>query len=192
MQEFDHAMRPSSQAIDTSVHHCSKDNVSILAKNTYTITNSIKSDTTVEQFKKLLPHDYDLMSGGRCGWNVCGSASVVNNTEVLKYLITQEPRLLNHGNTFGQTPLMCAVMYGSIECVKILIELGADVNCCTRLSSFDSKLGGIPDGATPLYVSLCMNKKYPEIAKILINHGGLLLPLASDTEIKRYRELMTG
>ena len=57
--------------------------------------------------------------------------SEVNDIEGLRKTISDEPNLvkiLNNGDLHGFTPLLLASSHGSLDCLKLLIRNGANVN----------------------------------------------------------------
>jgi hypothetical protein len=153
-------------------------------EDAYTMTNRISIATTVKGFKRGT-QGFDLMSGGKCGWNVCGAAATKNNPELIEYLVGQEPLLLEHPNEFGWTPLFCAVDGSAYEAACKLVELGAGVNVVT---SGDCDSGGIRivRGTSPLHHALRVNSA--DIAQLLIEHGGLVSPALTDAQRKTAEE----
>jgi len=128
--------------------------------NAYSITNAIKTNTTVDEFKAMIPKDYDIKSGGRCGWNVLGTAASVGNVELVKYILeTYGKVLVDLGNEFGMTPLFCAAK-GSIcvnkriEVAKVLLDNGADINAGMTYSCGSSDYGDSNEGDTPLFAAI--------------------------------------
>jgi ankyrin repeat protein len=174
-------MKFSANISRTKIVNADVDKVTCMALDAYSMTNSISSTTTVKRFKKCVG-DYNLMSGGRCGWNVCGSAANKNNPELIEYMVGVEPKLLDHPNEFGWTPLFCAVNGGALEAVCKLVELGAGVNIVTTSWCGNSREGPTDRNTSPLYHAL--HKKQAEIARFLIAHGGLVSPAMSEEELK--------
>jgi ankyrin repeat protein len=70
-------------------------------------------------------------------WNLLFWASLCQNDEVLRYLLTKNGININPVDTTGYTPLHLAAFHGRIACVKALIEHGADL---TRKSNFGETL----------------------------------------------------
>jgi ankyrin repeat protein len=93
-----------------------------------------------------------------------------NDIEAVKKLLDEKPQLLEETNTFGMTPLMRAVsaMERSVECIKVLIEAGADVNAKTY------------EGYTPLHCAVdingpsCRGEMPSQIMRLLVNAGAQL------------------
>jgi ankyrin repeat protein len=64
-----------------------------------------------------------------------------NKPDVIDNLLSKEKQLLNTQDQVGQTPLMAAVMAGSLEAADMLLKLGAD------------PLIGEVDGYTPMHAA---------------------------------------
>ncbi len=84
-----------------------------------------------------------------------------NNLEELRNLLLQNPSLVHTDDSSGTKPLHSAVKGNSIQCVKLLIEKGADVNARNR------------DGATAIF-----SVSRVDIAKILVENGADLNTVA--------------
>ena len=61
-------------------------------------------------------------------WNVLFWACLSDTDEVLKYLLTIKGLNINAVDTTGYTPLHLAAFHGKLNCVKLLVESGADLN----------------------------------------------------------------
>lgn len=139
----------------------------------YRITNAIKTNTTVDRFKEIIPDDFDIKSGGRCGWNCLGIAAEKGNVELVKYILeTYGKDIIDLGNEFGMTPLYCAAenrgtinVDKRIEVAKILLDNGADINAGMTCSCSDSDYGDLREGDTPLFAAIRSRKN--EIEKNL-------------------------
>ena len=111
------------------------------------------------------------------GLTVLHLASGKNNVEALRLLLAH-PTLtcLNARDSNGNTPLMAAVSYGSIHCVKLLLEKpGIDVNISTKDNS-----DGEPYGQTALHLAYV--KDSLEILRLLLDHPTLACLNAKDSE----------
>ncbi|KAK2010072.1 ankyrin [Colletotrichum eremochloae] len=87
-------------------------------------------------------------------------------------------RLLAAGADPGAPPLICAAGYGRLQCMRILLEHGADA--CA-----DSKKG------TPLYV-LCRFSGVAEGCRLLIGKGAEPNQFYTDKEMLLHRAMRTG
>lgn len=82
------------------------------------------------------------------GWNqtLLHYCAKEGNADVLKELLNQNCDL--HWKTFsdGKTPLHIAAGCGKLECLKLLVDAGADVNCLDKETS------------TPLHIAAAKNR----------------------------------
>ena len=85
-------------------------------------------------------------------------AADVGQLDVVKQLVTHNPRLVAARNEDGYTPLHYAVRGGHLDVVQYLLENGANVNARTGNN-------GLPYGLTPLH---CASN--PEVVKELLRH----------------------
>ena len=155
----------------------------------YGLTNKIKNNTTPEEFDQFINDipGYDLSYGGRCGWNVLGTAANTGNVILVEHIVKiGEPKLLNMGNEFGMTPLFCA-MYGEdldqmYLVAKKLIDMGADINLAARYGAGDSSRGNTPSEATPLWACIerACNRR---LGKYLICMGAIAIKLSQKGEM---------
>ena len=61
--------------------------------------------------------------------NTITYAIIADNIEIVGYLIEKDKKNLNlQDSKYGETPLMCAVVNGKVDIIKILLDHGADVN----------------------------------------------------------------
>ena len=67
-------------------------------------------------------------------------------------------RYLNSFDYISRTPLMCAAEAGSLECARLLLEAGADVNAHDEARSGDSAL------------RMAVKKKQPQMVRLLLDH----------------------
>ncbi len=83
--------------------------------------------TTPEKFdayRQACPK-YQLHFGARCGWNALGWASHLGNLPLVKHIVDVGGlALINLGNTFGWTPLFCAVETNQLEVAEVLYWRG--------------------------------------------------------------------
>lgn len=87
-------------------------------------------------------------------------ASVVGSTGRVKELLEQSPELISAYSPDGFMPLSMAAHFGNEEIVKLLLELGADVNARSKDGSLNN---------TAIHAAILGN--YEHIIKLLISHG---------------------
>ena len=162
----------------------------------YRITSSITKTTTPTEFDgwcRAHP-EYQLQHGGRCGWHALGCAAHHANLNLVQHLLNQPSasKLVNLGNNFGWTPLMCAVaelrwqhtrpVSDWLEIIHLLLKAGADPNLATSCWCGDSNHGDTPAGVTPLWmlrhatVSAAVKRSDDEllpVVNLLLAHGAL-------------------
>lgn len=88
-----------------------------------------------------------------------------NEPETIRSLINEKGVPPTHANGIGQTALHVACLWGHVECVKVLVELGANVNASNSFVR-----------ATPLHTVLQSGKatavmNQMEIVDILLKAG---------------------
>ncbi|KAG0722006.1 Nuclear factor NF-kappa-B p100 subunit [Chionoecetes opilio] len=107
------------------------------------------------------------------GNNPIHNAASLQDPHCLEALITQPingarsalTQALNTYNYQGETPLHLAVVSGSLECVRRLVEAGADVHQCERKR-----------GANPLHLAAMFGRR--DIAAFLIDHTSVTVEAA--------------
>lgn len=87
-------------------------------------------------------------------------AAVVGNTARVKELLEHHPDLISAYSPDGFTPLSMAAHFGNEETVKLLLDLGADVNARSK----DGNLNN-----TVIHAAIMGN--YEHIIQMLIQHG---------------------
>lgn len=80
-----------------------------------------------------------------------------NDYELTKYLIEQNPDLVNCQDQEGATPLFYAVAYGDNRILDLLLQLGAEPDLADNF------------GNTPLRIAVDFNQY--EAAQLLLQHG---------------------
>lgn len=83
-----------------------------------------------------------------------------NDTQMVKDILQQCPNINKdiHHDTEQTTPLFEVCRKGNIECARILLNAGCNVNECDGMN-----------GESPLYVAC--EKGHQELARLLINKG---------------------
>ena len=183
-----------------------------LETGAYTVTNSISSTSTPEEFDAVMTKnsEYKLEYGGRCGWNSLGSAAYKGNVQLVKHILlkSSEPSnahsshsaphplqddpqsLLNLGNGFGWTPLYCACQEEEgYAAAKELILQGADINMATKMGCGDSAKGSTPRKSTPLWAAI-EKAKCEQTIKLLLENDAVLHPLKLSPEGEKLYELV--
>ena len=87
-------------------------------------------------------------------------AARIGDATALRKLIESDPSLLNARDTDESTPLHCGSWKGNVEAVKVLLELGADVNAQNKNNYW---------GNTPLHAAAHDNQR--AVAELLIANG---------------------
>ncbi len=90
-------------------------------------------------------------------------AAAVGNTERLRELLDQDPKLANAWAEDGFQPLGLASFFGHAEAARLLLERGAEVNSASRNEM----------KAMPLHSAAATRdpEKRFELAKLLLEHG---------------------
>lgn len=159
----------SSELVETRIFSGS------LQPNAYSITNSIDDTTTIEEFKEILGQypRYKLEYGGRCGWNIFGICAMKGSLELLQYLISLRPDLVNLGNEFGWTPLLCLcarsddkedLIYAK---AKFLLENGANPNYGSTSKCGDSVYGDTSKNTKP--IDFAKKRSLQKVVELLLS-----------------------
>ena len=84
--------------------------------------------------------------------------------DVIEYLLSVCPRIVNLTDKFGKSPLHFAIESDNVEIVELLIKRGADINMSTM------------HGITPLMFTCSTSKlsQREEIVRILLREGALI------------------
>ncbi|XP_033000968.1 ankyrin repeat and SOCS box protein 3 isoform X3 [Lacerta agilis] len=112
-----------------------------------------------KQLKKLIKQGYSVDVPDNRGWMAIHEAAFHNAAECLKLLIRAAPSdSYIRSKTFeGTCPLHLSAGRGSLECVAILLESGADPNELTN------------DASTPLF--LAVQNGHVDVIKLLLQQG---------------------
>ena len=105
-------------------------------------------------------------------WDLILSASRQNQHERVRGMIEVGGVPASHGNALGQTSLHICAMWGSLDCMEVLIEHGADVNAANMLN-----------GDTPLHIAVSSNKTSGDVKKKLVN---VLVEAGADPDLRDY------
>ena len=85
------------------------------------------AEGNIESVKFLLEQK-NIQLKGRRGFTPYHRAVQYNQVQVLGYLLENNIQLLNATNDIGVTPLHWSAVWGSIDCLKLLLEKGAHIN----------------------------------------------------------------
>ena len=105
-------------------------------------------------------------------WDLILSASRQDQHERVRGMIEVAKIPASHGNALGQTSLHICAMWGSLDCMEVLIEHGADVNAANMLN-----------GDTPLHIAVSSNKTSGDVKKKLVN---VLVEAGADPNLRDY------
>jgi len=83
---------------------------------------------SLETVKLLHELGADIEQTSRWEWNGMLRAAVCGNTEIIKYLNDQNSQLIHAEDDGGETAFTIACEHANLETVKLLHELGADIN----------------------------------------------------------------
>nr|XP_034308118.1 ankyrin repeat and SOCS box protein 10-like isoform X1 [Crassostrea gigas] len=135
----------------------------------------------LESIRVLVDRGADIMSRDKWRMSPLIHAIVPQFTEVVEFLVTRCPDVVNMCDKFGKAPLHYAIESDCVAMVNLLICNGADVNI------------GTMKGITPLML-LCSKSDVQndtEMMRLLINHGALvnLRDLAAKRSALQYAAL---
>lgn len=115
---------------------------------------------------------FDFESQPPPEWDLILSASRQNQHERVRGMIEVGNVPASHGNALGQTSLHICAMWGSLDCMEVLIEHGADTNAANMLN-----------GDTPLHIAVSSNKTSADVKKKLVN---VLVEAGADPDLRDY------
>lgn len=118
----------------------------------------------LESIRVLVDRGADIMSRDKWRMSPLIHAITPQFTEVVEFLVTRCPDVVNMCDKFGKAPLHYAIESDCVAMVNLLICYGADVNI------------GTMKGITPLML-LCSKSDVhndTEMIRLLINHGALV------------------
>lgn len=163
--------------LEDGSNHTQHYSESLPGSSAFYIMESINSKTTPEKLESLIGFssgDFRLDSGGRCGWNVFGTAAAYGNLELLEYLIAKSPSSIDLGNEFGWTPLFCLVYVcdGTEDDIyvraKFLLEHGADPLLGTFMCSSGVRCKTTPRDFTPIHAA--KKRGFTKVLALLESH----------------------
>lgn len=96
-----------------------------------------------------------------------------NRTEIIRLLVEKKAVDLNSLNERNQSPLEYAVRYGTPELVRLLFQLGADVNYDPHCEPPDSRDMYAPTFSTPLLTAVSLGKR--PMVELLLSYGAVPL-----------------
>ena len=105
-------------------------------------------------------------------WDLILSASRQNQHERVRGMIEIGNIPASHSNALGQSSLHICAMWGSLDCMEVLIEHGADVNAANMLN-----------GDTPLHVAVSSHKTTADTKKKLVD---VLVEAGADPDLRDY------
>ncbi|KAL0967558.1 hypothetical protein UPYG_G00253770 [Umbra pygmaea] len=98
-----------------------------------------------------------LLVANEDGWISLHEAAYYGQEECLKIILAAHPSMVNTRGTRNQTPLLLSAVFHHVNCVKILLQNGANPNIANK------------DGETPLY-KVC-SKPNKRIVHLLLKCG---------------------
>jgi len=127
----------------------------------------------LESVRLLLSKGADPSPADESGDGPVGSAASSGDVAILRTVLkaggSAKERIRSNGVFRGFTPLMRAVLADCIECVRVLLEQGADVNAVSdaprSIQAGNQSLGSL----TPLL--LAAPKSNLELIRMLLDHG---------------------
>ncbi|NWW70444.1 ASB3 protein, partial [Climacteris rufus] len=114
----------------------------------------------IEILRELIHRGYSIDVPDNRRWLPIHEAAAHNSSECLKLLIDTAPADdYLHSRTFeGLCAVHLSARHGSVGCLRVLLEAGADLNNVTTESA-----------TTPLF--LAVENKHAEVVKFLLQHG---------------------
>jgi len=105
-------------------------------------------------------------------WDLILSASRQNQHERVIGMIEMGGIPASHSNALGQSSLHICAMWGSVDCARVLIEHGADVNAANLLN-----------GDTPLHMAVWSHKTSADDKQAIVD---ILLGAGADPNLRDY------
>lgn len=191
--------------------HTSKDNEITKVDEINEITNMTKADKIVDMHQIAVKNDINyqhmnLHVFNRYGMLLIHEAAYNGYVNVVANMLKYDPSLLNIKTEAGYTCLMISAEQGKLECVKLLLNAGADIDTVLCNGLFPL-LVTIQNGFSDVALTLLDSPKIGNINRTvdshmtclhmavelnLINVVRKLLKMGADTTIRRKKDSFTS
>lgn len=114
----------------------------------------------IDTIKMLLENGVDINSENKLGHTVLHKAAMKGHLELIKFLLEKGANV--NGGSSSESVLECAIKTGSLLCVKLLVDSGADTaNIDQDLGSCNIVVETAEKGNLELFYYLCSLSKNP-------------------------------